>query len=235
MCLGAQGKRSQDLFLGDEIIVAYFDNLRSRAKNTGIDLDGKTTTHLSSRTQENTKYALRSLIAKLGLTDSDHVISDLRAEIERDIEAKRKLERKLSALANEQPLTVACALRAVLRVTPTVLNGSPRLPFPHQQQPEERPSSGLTHSRPYLTSTLNQMVERMNNTVRDREKTFRGMDNDKSAQIMADGMRINYNFIRPHIGLDGKTPAQVAGLDLGLEGIRWKALIEDASRNGRPK
>jgi transposase-like protein len=76
---------------------------------------------------------------------------------------------------------------------------------------------------------LNQMVERVNNTVRDREKTFRGMDNDRSAQIMADGMRINYNFIRPHMGLDGRTPAQIAGLDLGLNGIRWKALIKLAS------
>jgi transposase-like protein len=45
---------------------------------------------------------------------------------------------------------------------------------------------------------LNQMVERVNNTIRDSEKTFRGMDNDKSAQIMAGGMLINYNFIGPH-------------------------------------
>ncbi len=50
---------------------------------------------MSSRTQQGVKYALRGVIAKLGLTDSNHVISDLRAEIERDIEAKRKLERKL--------------------------------------------------------------------------------------------------------------------------------------------
>lgn len=76
---------------------------------------------------------------------------------------------------------------------------------------------------------LNQMVERVNNTVRDREKTFRGMDNDRSAQIMADGIRINYNFIRPHMGLDGRTPAQVAGLDLGLSGIKWKELIKQAT------
>lgn len=77
---------------------------------------------------------------------------------------------------------------------------------------------------------LNQMVERVNNTVRDREKTFRGMDNDRSAQILSDGIRINYNFIRSHMGLDGKTPAQVAGLDLGLEGIRWRALIKRATQ-----
>lgn len=31
------------------------------------------------------------------------------------------------------------------------------------------------------------------------------------------------------MGLDGKTPAQVAGLDLGLEGMRWKELIKKAS------
>lgn len=64
--------------------------------------------------------------------------------------------------------------------------------------------------------------------MRDREKTFRGMDNDESAQTMVDGIRINYNFIRSHMGLDGKTPAQVAGLDLALDGIRWKELIKRA-------
>lgn len=51
-----------------------------------------------------------------------------------------------------------------------------------------------------------------------------------ATQIMADGMRINYNFIRPHMGLDGRTPAQTAGLDLGLAGIRWKELIKQATR-----
>ncbi len=81
---------------------------------------------------------------------------------------------------------------------------------------------------------LNQMVERVNNTVRDREKTFRGMDNDRSSQIMADEIRINYNFIRPHMGLDGKTPAQTAGLDLGLDGIRWKHLIKLATSKIAP-
>jgi transposase-like protein len=80
---------------------------------------------------------------------------------------------------------------------------------------------------------LNQMVERVNNSIRDREKTFRGMDNDESAQVMADGIRINYNFIRPHMGLDGKTPAQAAELDLGLDGIRWKALIKRATEKSR--
>ena len=81
----------------------------------------------------------------------------------------------------------------------------------------------------------NQMIERVNNTIRDREKTFRGMDNDESAQVMADGIRINYNFIRPHMGLNGLTPAQAAELDLGLDGIRWKTLIKRAVSRPAPR
>lgn len=77
---------------------------------------------------------------------------------------------------------------------------------------------------------LNQMIERLNNTVRDSEKTFRGMDNNESAQVMIDGPRINYNFIRPHMGLDGRTPSQAAELDSGLDGVRSKALIKRATQ-----
>jgi hypothetical protein len=64
---------------------------------------------------------------------------------------------------------------------------------------------------------------------------MRGMDNDESAQIQADGIRINYNYLRPHMGLDGKTPAQAAGLDLGLDdGIRWQELIKKATTLSKP-
>jgi len=82
---------------------------------------------------------------------------------------------------------------------------------------------------------LNQSIERINNAIRDREKTFRGMDNDRSAQIMSDGIRINYNFIRPHMGLDGKTPAQLAGLNLGLDRMRLKELIKRAVKSTKSR
>jgi len=75
---------------------------------------------------------------------------------------------------------------------------------------------------------VNQSIERIHNTIREREKVMRGMDHDGTAQILSDGMRINYNFIRPHMGLKGRTPAQIAGLNLSLEGIRWKELIKQA-------
>ncbi len=50
-----------------------------------------------------------------------------------------------------------------------------------------------------------------------------------TAQVLADGMRISYNFVRPPMVLGGNTPAQVAGLDLYSEGIRWLSLIKRAA------
>jgi len=35
--------------------------------------------------------------------------------------------------------------------------------------------------------------------VREREKVMRGMDHDESAQLLLDGNKIFYNFIRLHM------------------------------------
>jgi hypothetical protein len=45
-----------------------------------------------------------------------------------------------------------------------------------------------------------------------------------------DGQRVYYNHIRPHQGLNGKTPAQAAGLELDLGTNKWESLIKKASR-----
>ncbi|MEM3637604.1 MAG: integrase core domain-containing protein [Conexivisphaerales archaeon] len=82
---------------------------------------------------------------------------------------------------------------------------------------------------------MNQNLERIHSTIREKEKVTRGMDRVETAQILADGMRISYNFVRPHIGLNGKTPAQISGLDLQLEGIRWGALISQAVNSSSGK
>lgn len=75
----------------------------------------------------------------------------------------------------------------------------------------------------------NNRVERLHNTLKDRTKTQRALDNDTSAQIMVDAIKLNYNFARPHMALDGKTPAEAAGLDLQLNGNRWKQLIQQSA------
>lgn len=72
----------------------------------------------------------------------------------------------------------------------------------------------------------NNKVERLHGTIRDREKTMRAMDNPDSAEVFIDGFKAYYNYIRPHKGLNGKTPAQEAGIELDLGRNRWMGLIK---------
>lgn len=83
--------------------------------------------------------------------------------------------------------------------------------------------------------TNNNIIERLHGTVRERTKVMRGLDNEDSAQIIIDGNRIYYNFIRPHMALNGLTPAEVANINLQLEQNRWESLIRQSARykNGK--
>jgi len=54
----------------------------------------------------------------------------------------------------------------------------------------------------------------------------------KTDSPFVDGQRIYYDYLRPHSALDGKTPAQVAGIDLGVEGNKWESLIKKAVKTG---
>jgi transposase-like protein len=65
----------------------------------------------------------------------------------------------------------------------------------------------------------NNRIERMNGTLRERVKVQRGWKTSKT--VLAEGNRIQYNFVKPHMALDGKTPAQAAG----LQGKGWKELL----------
>lgn len=73
----------------------------------------------------------------------------------------------------------------------------------------------------------NNMVERLHGTIRQRNKVMRGLDDEATAQTIMDGMRIYYNFLRPHSALNGKTPAQKAKVALDAE--NWFSLIKKAA------
>jgi transposase-like protein len=77
----------------------------------------------------------------------------------------------------------------------------------------------------------NNMVERLHGTIRQRNKVMRGLDDEATAQIMMDGLRLYYNFIRPHSALNGKTPAQKANIE--TDEARWMSLIKKASQHQR--
>ena len=43
------------------------------------------------------------------------------------------------------------------------------------------------------------------------------------------GIQVYHNFIKPHMGLEGKTPAQAAGIKVGGEN-KWMTIIQNASK-----
>jgi hypothetical protein len=44
------------------------------------------------------------------------------------------------------------------------------------------------------------------------------------------GMQIFHNYVRPHEGLDGRTPSEMAGIEVQGEN-RWMTLIQNSTRN----
>ena len=67
----------------------------------------------------------------------------------------------------------------------------------------------IPHEFGTLTEGKNNIIERLNGTCRERFKVMRGFKSVDS--IIPHGMMINYNFVRPHEGIDNKTPAQAVG------------------------
>jgi putative transposase len=72
----------------------------------------------------------------------------------------------------------------------------------------------------------NNKMERMNGEVRDREKTMRGLK--KTDTSILKGYQIYHNFIREHEGLEGKTPAEVSGIEIKGEN-KWITLIQNSN------
>ena len=72
----------------------------------------------------------------------------------------------------------------------------------------------------------NNKMERQNGEVRDREKVTRGLKNPDSPLVT--GFQIFHNYIRTHEGLDGKTPAEAAGITVEGQN-RWLTIIQNAA------
>lgn len=66
-------------------------------------------------------------------------------------------------------------------------------------------------------------MKRFNGEVRDREKVMRGLKRVDTPILT--GYQIYHNYMRPHEGLNGKTPAEVCGIRIEGEN-KWITLIE---------
>ncbi|MDD2295958.1 MAG: DDE-type integrase/transposase/recombinase [Eubacteriales bacterium] len=83
----------------------------------------------------------------------------------------------------------------------------------------------------FETKPNNNIVERLNGTFRERTKVIRSFPDQISANEFCAGMQVYYNYIRPHQGIDGLTPAQMAQIPINLSGNRWMTMIELATKS----
>jgi transposase InsO family protein len=73
----------------------------------------------------------------------------------------------------------------------------------------------------------NNKMERFNGEIRDRERVMRTLEIPDTPILT--GMRIYHNYIRPHMALKGKTPAEKAGIEVKGKD-KWLTLIQNASK-----
>ena len=67
------------------------------------------------------------------------------------------------------------------------------------------------------------MVKGSCGIVRDREKVVRRLKIEDT--LIINGYMIYYNFIRPHMSLNSKTPAKEVKIDLNLGKNKWLDLL----------
>jgi hypothetical protein len=70
----------------------------------------------------------------------------------------------------------------------------------------------------------------MNGELRDREKVAGGVKKEDSPLI--EGYQIYHNYIRPHMALDNRTPAEAAGIEIQGDN-KWVSLIQNGAKKTR--
>jgi len=87
---------------------------------------------------------------------------------------------------------------------------------------------------PFVKKGLStNIVERWHGTLKDRLKPMRGMDKSETYQLILEGFILNYNYLRPHESLKGRTPAEVAKIDFPYKS--WLDVIKSQIPKPPPK
>jgi len=84
--------------------------------------------------------------------------------------------------------------------------------------PIKAKKGGLKHN--------NNSIERYNQDIKDRIKTMRNFFSFRRAGHFLNLKHIIHNFVNPHMGLKGKTPAEAAEIDLKLGRRKLYKLIK---------
>ena len=95
---------------------------------------------------------------------------------------------------------------------------------------ETLPTTSHVKTKSIRDGFTNMAIERYHNEIREKLKSCRGLGNDDSAAVFANLLYIHHNFVRPHMGLGGKTPAEEAGMiTRDTAKGKYYSLIKEAS------
>ncbi len=84
---------------------------------------------------------------------------------------------------------------------------------------------------PFNVENNTNLIERLQGTIKDRTKVLRGLKSPETARNFLEGWQIHYNYFRPHISLDGKTPARKAGINLSVND--WLDVVREPRDTAR--
>jgi putative transposase len=76
---------------------------------------------------------------------------------------------------------------------------------------------------PFDVENNTNLIERFHGTLKDRTKIMRGLKNIETAKLFTDGWLLYYNYLRPHLSLNGSTPAKVAGVSYPYR--NWQDIV----------
>jgi transposase-like protein len=79
-------------------------------------------------------------------------------------------------------------------------------------------------SKPFTEKDSTNMIERFHSTLKTRTDIMRGLKRPEAARKLLEAWLVHYNFFRPHDALDGKTPAEAAGIKYPFKS--WSDVIK---------
>ena len=79
----------------------------------------------------------------------------------------------------------------------------------------------------------NNHSERLQGTIRDRDKILRGLQSMESGQNYLDGWQVDYNYFRPHEGIGERAPAEALGIERPFR--NWREVAERVDAKDYPE
>jgi len=131
----------------------------------------------------------------------------------RNMNDTRQIFKKAKQNTDKKPLFV---ITDGLKTYPHAIN---KELYDHHQSCEHIANAGIGKSE------NNNVIERYHGTYRERDKVMRGLHSHKTSKTMSENWKTYYNFIRPHMALSGKTPAEMKGMNLSSSNNKWLEML----------